>query len=378
MESPLPVASRWDFPPYGDWCNQINSRNWTDCADKRACADIFAGLPGDWPRVSLASGSYMRGSIFLVIYSCCLLSSGCALLPDVVHEPQFHNPFPQLNRVAVLPFYNLSAEPTVDGELIAKLYYTELQQIPGFEVVPVGVVRQFLMASRQEPRTPEDFQKLAQDLGVDAVVAGAITEYTPYYPPRLGLVVRWYAANPGFHEIPPGYGLPWGTPAEEDIPEALVFEAEFALAKEQLKSQTPEAVNVPAESVPGEEGAAEAEETSDERLANSELPVTWPDPRGFVPPAPSARRPPLIPHSGPVLSHTRLYDGHDSDFTEALASYYYFRDDARFGGWQGYLQRSEDFARFCCYMHITEMLSARGGAGKTRVVWRWPIGRYER
>ena len=62
----------------------------------------------------------------------------------------------------------------------------------------------------------------------------------------------------------------------------------------------------------------------------------------------------------------------DMEFTEALSSYYFFRDDARIGGWQSYLQRSDDFIRFCCHMHISEMLSARGGAGETRVVWRWP------
>ena len=36
-----------------------------------------------------------------------------------------------------------------------------------------------------------------------------------------------------------GYGLPWGTEEEENIPAPLLFEAEMALAKEQLKSQTP-------------------------------------------------------------------------------------------------------------------------------------------
>ena len=51
---------------------------------------------------------------------------------------------------------------------------------------------------------------------------------------------------------------------------------------------------------------------------------------------------------------------------------------ARFGGWQSYLQRSDDFARFCCHLHITEMLAARGGVGKPRVVYRWPISRYDR
>lgn len=71
------------------------------------------------------------------------------------------------------------------------------------------------------------------------------------------------------------------------------------------------------------------------------------------------------------MTHTRIYHGNDGDFTEALASYYHFRDDARFGGWQNYLSRSDDFIRFCCHMHIAEMLSARGGASETRVVWRW-------
>jgi hypothetical protein len=101
------------------------------------------------------------------------------------------------------------------------------------------------------------------------------------------------------------------------------------------------------------------------------MPANWPDERGFIPPPPSPQRPPCCPHNGPVMTHTRIYSGNDSEFTEALASYYHFRDDARFGGWQNYLQRSDDFIRFCCHMHISEMLSARGGAGETRVVWQW-------
>jgi hypothetical protein len=29
-------------------------------------------------------------------------------------------------------------------------------------------------------------------------------------------------------------------------------------------------------------------------------------------------------------------------------------------------------------LHLTETLAARGGAGEARVLWRWPIRRYER
>jgi hypothetical protein len=84
------------------------------------------------------------------------------------------------------------------------------------------------------------------------------------------------------------------------------------------------------------------------------------------------------PQAEPVLSQTRLYHGHDTNFTERLASYFAIRDDARFGGWQAYLQRSDDFIRFCCHLHITEMLEARGGRDETDLILRWPIGRYER
>jgi hypothetical protein len=83
-----------------------------------------------------------------------------------------------------------------------------------------------------------------------------------------------------------------------------------------------------------------------------------------------------LPFCGPILTHTRSYSGADSELTTALAGYYELRDEARFGGWQAYLQRSEDFIRFCCYMHITEMLAARGAARETKVVYRSQIGRY--
>ena len=334
-----------------------------------------------------------------------LVLAGCSALPDITHQPQYHNPFPQLSRVAVLPFYNQSAEPTVDGDAIALAYYNELQAIRGFEIVPVGVTKQLLVHNGLQPTSPEEFQELARRMDVDAVVVGSVTEFSAYYPPRMGLSVRWYAANPSFHPIPPGYGLPWGTAAEEFIPEDLVFEAEFALAKEQLKTQTPDAglqravsddatvvmpagapaLNAaqliePSEEIiePGTSILAGPTALSPASDSESSLPADWPDPRGFIPSPPLPLRPSACPQRDPIITHTRLYHGQDADFTRRLASYYYFRDDARFGGWQGYLERSEDFVRFCCHLHITEMLTARGGAGETRVVWRWPIRRYER
>lgn len=344
---------------------------------------------------------------------------GCALWPDRIVVPQYHNPFPQLYRVAVLPFFNQSAEPTLDGDQVALAYYNELQAIPGFEVMPVGVARQmleaYIRASGREPRSGADFQRLARFMGVDAVLVGSVTEYSPYYPPRLGLAVDWYAANPSFHPIPPGYGLPWGRAEEEFIPSSLVQEAEFALARQQLATQTPplpeEEANAsprgpvaPAGRLGGRAGARswadateggagatrEAAAGGGMTAVSSEathqgagepaaaLPPDWPDPRGFIPPPPAPVRPAPRPQRAPVISHTRIYHGEDAQLTERLATFYYLRDDARFGGWQAYLERPNDFVRFCCYLHVTETLAARGGAGTARVLWRWPIRRYER
>jgi hypothetical protein len=322
-------------------------------------------------------------------------SGGCALWPDRVVEPQFHNPFPQIYKVAVLPFFNQSAEPTVDGEAVAMAYYNELQAIPGFEVMPVGVSKQMLAASinmtGREPRGGEEFQRLARQMGVDAVLVGSVTEYSPYYPPRMGLSVDWYAANPSFYPIPAGYGLPWGRAEEEFIPSTLVQEAEFALAREQLKTQTPAippevALNgtiAPAGLKGKLKNTADCPRVGsgiaiDGDGSGAKLPSDWPDPRGFIPAPPACERPQPRPQAAPIMSHTRIYHGQDAKFTERLEAYYYLRDDARFGGWGAYLDRPTDFVRFCCYLHVTETLAARGGTGEARVVWRWPIRRYER
>lgn len=301
----------------------------------------------------------------LLILIVVLGTSGCSLVPTRLQQPTVHNPFPQLSKVAIAPFFNLTQEPTLDGRQVALAYFNELQSVPGFEVVPVGVVERVMLEHHLGLNGPEDARRLAKFLDVDAVVIGAITDYSPYYPPRLGLQVEWYAANPGFHSIPPGYGLPWGTGEEQEIPGPLIFEAEFALAREQLKTQTPQCPE-PAKSGKPTDSPEASKKASDEPTPE------WPDPHGFVPKPPAKTPPPCWPTSQPVLKHTRTYNGHDGEFTAALESYYAFRDDARFDGSYGYLQRSDEFVRFCCHMHIWEMLTARGGAGETRVVWRWP------
>ncbi|MEQ1825098.1 MAG: hypothetical protein ABL921_04105 [Pirellula sp.] len=350
---------------------------------------------------------------------CCLIAvatfSGCNFIPDLKHKPQYHNPFPQITKVAILPFRNQSQEPSLSGARVSMAYYNELQSIRGFEVIPFGVVEnQLAYFETQVLRHPlmvqEDFQRFAKHMGVDAVLQGAITDYDPYYPPRMAMKVNWYAANPGFHPIPVGYGLPWGTKKEKKIPEWIRLESERALASEQLKSQSPvesetgetehAAKNetprdAQADSSSGEEPPRMSEvltstsqspeptpegiqTTEESSQTSSELPANWPDPQGFIPNSPTAHPPKMRVQSEPIISHMRTYNGNDEDFTQALEEYFYFRDDARFGGWKAHLQRSEDFIRFCCHLHIVETLASRGGQLESRMILRWPINRYER
>ncbi len=384
------------------------------------------------------------------ILATCLLAAcglpGCALVcPEVSSMPVLHNPFPQLSRVAVVPFFNQSDEPTVDGREFALAYFGELQGIPGFEVVPVGVVEEALIQHRISLSDPDsaaaEIRRLGRVLGVDAIVVGTVTDFSPYYPQRCGIHVEWYATNSGFHEIPAGYGLPWGTPEEEYISETVAFEAELALAKAQLDTQSPicndePVVQPPApfynfpmqqqraplpavpesDTLPGELPQTETPEAgvseaideieslpppidasgnaSDASVGgtrvtatsaqvdvnnapyySSEIPASWPDAAGFLPPGPRAVRPPCVENPGPVMTHTRIFRGNDPEFTSALAAYVDFRDDARFGGWRSYLERSDDFIRFSCHYHISQMLEARGGATETRVVQRWSDNR---
>ncbi len=352
----------------------------------------------------LSTGNENKNNARRCIQTLCLLAlactltlsqTGCSLVPDVRHKPQLINPFPQIQRVAVLPFINQSEEPTLSGERVALAYANEIQSIRGFEVLPLGAVKIKMAEFNQPLARGEDFQAFARFLGVDAVVLGAVTDFTSYYPPRMSMKVNWYAANPGFHPIQPGYGLPWGTSEEKKIPRWVHQEAQRALAAEQLKSQTPtvpEAVPImPEDRMPDPPAASQSTEQInapefDETQAllsgadyqQLALPADWPDPRGFIPDAPQAQRPPLLAQHEPIISHMRSFNGHDEDLTEQLEDYFYFRDDARFGGWQAYLQRSEDFIRFCCYQHLSETLISRGGQDKSRLIFRWPIDRYQR
>lgn len=418
---------------------RVECKGWrTEFLNHTRFAAKESGVPSTGTKLQhrISRQAVRRTAATMLVAMHCALA-GCSLFPDVRHKPQYINPFPQIQTVAVLPFFNQSEEPTLSGERVALAYINELQSIRGFEVLPLGAVKTRLNEYQGPLTSGEHFQDFARFLGVDVVLVGAVTDYSAYYPPRMALKVSWYAANPAFHPVQPGYGLPWGTKEEKDIPRWIQYESQRALAAKQLETQTPLAPsqlgilpedraeplplnqsNLQSDVMQPTQAAYGTSNSSDGRSAKTRarsvvvtasatssydhpleglnapevwsdgamemgamhepLPEDWPDPRGFIPDSPTANRPKYRPQHEPIISHMRTFNGHDEDVTEQLADYFYYRDDARFGGWQAYLQRSEDFIRFCCYLHLSETLASRGGQDKSRLILRWPIDRYTR
>jgi len=125
-----------------------------------------------------------------------ILICGLMLLPGcIVIRVTARNPIPEMTTIAVVPFFNLTQEPNsvVDGRRFALAYYSELQKTQGFEVIPVGISESAILEHRLELQNPQDALKLCRILNADAIVVGAVTDYEPYYPQRIGLQVDWYS-----------------------------------------------------------------------------------------------------------------------------------------------------------------------------------------
>ncbi len=318
-------------------------------------------LPITTVELSFRQGSRVRRFRSLIVVG--LLSlCGC-----VMFDVGVTNPVAGLTTVAVVPFFNLSAERSVDGRRFAQAYFTELQKTPGFQVLPTGVVEQAIYDNQLEMSNPDDALKLADLLKVDAVVVGAVTDYSPYYPPRVGLQVSWYSPRPWTFQP--------GLPIAEDARKASIPKGKWSL----WKTAEPEAC--PAPGSPVFRGQSES---------TTPAPSAWnrwmwwrgsPDtseavirPTGGHDATTSPGLPPDVMGATtydprqPFMSYTRLFDGADPQLTARLRDYVELSGDLRSGGWQGYLSRSDDFLKFTAHLMVVEMLQLHGGEAKRRIV----------
>lgn len=395
-----------------------------------------------------------RIQLLLIAISTCILS-GC-----VVTEVGVTNPIPKMSRIAIVPFTNLSSEQVVDGRRISDLYFSELQKIPGFQVLPIGVTEAAIQDHQLEISGPEDVIKLADLLDVDAIVFGAITEYSAYYPPRLGMQVSWYSVEQ--HTFWPGIPIDpmlrkerneafkesrsWFKDEnrkarqadvkikgikepkfDKDCPECSPVKLtpsqfENAQVDAVVRSQSPDkdsgarpfpfpkfafgkkdntpssnsSMKPPVELVNGSGPEWEdalrkvmfqkfpeaspfppeiTDDVKDDSVTNSNLkPLLSPLPPEAPSPMVTTEVVPNIPlereifEPQPIMSYTRIFDGSDDKLVAVLRDYVELSGDQRSGGWEGYLQRSDDFLRFCMHRMIVEMIQLHGGETNRRSV----------
>lgn len=117
--------------------------------------------------------------------------SGCAQqhrsAPGVPHSSRV---------IVVAPVLNLSGSQDFDALKITDLLASEFVSAPGTAVVPVNLVLAELeRRGKYAVETAQDAVALARAFGADATVVTAVTEYNPYAPPVIGLVMQWYPAG---------------------------------------------------------------------------------------------------------------------------------------------------------------------------------------
>ncbi len=349
----------------------------------------------------------MRLSGILILFVLPILS-GC-----IITDLHVSNPIPEMTRIAIVPFINLSSEREVDGRYFADLYFSELQKCPGFQVLPIGVTETAIREHQLNLERPAEILHLAEILDVDAVVFGAITEYSPYKPPRMGLQISWYASkeflfSPGIpvdptlrhqenkvwfdhHVIDRAKSwLPECDECHDNCPQGHPkgCHCQACLSAPRCEHCTAEAMEIRGQSSDGmmvNEPMANAPMMQGAMLSDPVLP----DPVLLDPMLPHPMiADHVIPgemthdsHRGrlsndleyslepePIMSYTRIFDSSDPDLTAVMRDYVELNGQLREGGFKGWTQRSDDFIRFCMHRVILEMFQLHGGEARRRYI----------
>ena len=106
-----------------------------------------------------------------------LLIGGCGTSGVRYHNPQMD--FGSIKSVAVLPFANLSKEPSA-ADRVRDVFTTTLLATGAMYVIPPGeVYRGLARTAPADPTRPssEEAKRLAGVVGVEAVITGTVREY---------------------------------------------------------------------------------------------------------------------------------------------------------------------------------------------------------
>ena len=105
----------------------------------------------------------------------------------------YHNPFPHQRSLAIAPFQNQSGSGYLEVMAVTDEFYSELQLIDGLQVVAINrVLTAMNNLGINQISSPEDALALPDELEVNGVIVGAVTQYDPYPPPKMGMAVQLY------------------------------------------------------------------------------------------------------------------------------------------------------------------------------------------
>ncbi len=128
--------------------------------------------------------------MFCVVGLFAVSLSGCALSRPA--KTQHHPQHPPL-AIAVAPVLNLSNSVDWDPLRVTDMVASELLTFPNIAVIPVNRTLGALeLMQRPGVESPEDALDLARELRADATLVVAVTEFSPYDPPILGITAQLY------------------------------------------------------------------------------------------------------------------------------------------------------------------------------------------
>lgn len=122
-----------------------------------------------------------------------VLLAGCDYTGASRKHQYPYSPYSERQVWAVAPLRNESGSGHADGVRIADHLSRQLTLVHGIDTVPVNRVLAAMHTLQLSAVTSKaDALALRKALGVDGLVAGTITAWEPYDPPKLGLAVELY------------------------------------------------------------------------------------------------------------------------------------------------------------------------------------------
>ena len=139
----------------------------------------------------------MTSKQVMLMVALAFVCGGCEAAKQVIDFeaiPRLVSPYPTRHVWAVAPLRNESGHSHADGLVLADHLARQLEGAVNLDLLPVNrVLKAMASLDIEFLETPQQAMQLLEILGVDGLIAGTITSYEPYDPPKLGLAIELYA-----------------------------------------------------------------------------------------------------------------------------------------------------------------------------------------